>query len=135
MPNNVKETWSKPEYPLSVFAFGTGERSSMKEPNIITEFSRACEGSSMVVEGPTMLGTEVTPNAQEVVQKVLAHIDNVPDDHQPIVINLTGFSRGAITCIQIANEFKAQQVLLKSIQSLSEDDKKKLKFLQRLELR
>ncbi len=131
--SNVTTGWKNPQYPLSVFAFGTGESSCMKEPNIITQFSSACHGSKMVVEGPTMLGTEVTPNAQEVVKNVLENIGAVAHD-KPIVINLTGFSRGAITCIQIANEFKAQQVLLQSSDSRSDDDKKKLDFLKHLKL-
>uniref|UniRef100_UPI0005943FD2 DUF5621 domain-containing protein n=1 Tax=Legionella tunisiensis TaxID=1034944 RepID=UPI0005943FD2 len=86
------------------FCFGTGEKSTMKKKNIISQFSEACTGEKFVREGPKMLGKEVTPNAKESVKDVVKWLLQQNDDKN--TLNLTGFSRGSVTCIETANRLK-----------------------------
>jgi hypothetical protein len=84
---------------FTVFAFGTGESSKMKKHNIITKFSLACKSENFVLEGPGLLGLEVEGNVKKAVGGIIDWLEKSPDHNN---INLTGFSRGAVTCTRIA---------------------------------
>jgi hypothetical protein len=114
------------EFPLTVFAFGTGEDRHMKSQNVISKFSRACSGPKIVADGPDLLGKKVLPNTQDIVDNILEKLKTDSSTEGPLCVNLTGFSRGAITCIRVANE-------LKKIKESTKDENLRSK-LERLEL-
>ncbi len=76
----------------------------MKEKDIISQFSAACISASLVIDGPNILGLQVKQNAINAAKHILAWLDQQTDAE--ININLAGYSRGAVTCIQIANFLK-----------------------------
>ncbi|STX37498.1 DUF5621 domain-containing protein [Legionella feeleii] len=95
------------------FCFGTGEKSTMKKKNIISQFSEAIPPEDRFVrEGPGMLGKEVTPNAKESVNDVVKWLLKQEDDKN--TLNLSGFSRGSVTCIEIANRLKKLELALEA---------------------
>lgn len=115
------------------FCFGTGEKSTMKKKNIISQFSEAIKPEDRFVrEGPGMLGKEVTPNAIQSVNEVEAWLLRQEDDKN--TLNLTGFSRGSVTCIEIANRLKHRELELAKKDPLTPDESKVLERLQKLEI-
>lgn len=58
------------EAAFTVFAFGTGESSTMQEKSILSYFSVSCTSPKLILEGPTLLGTEVNPNATLAVSEI-----------------------------------------------------------------
>ncbi len=85
----------------TIFAFGTGESSTMKKDNIITRFSQACTSPKLVLEGPGLLGLEVKGNVDKGVTEILKQLTALPEGEK-LTVNATGFSRGAVTCTRIA---------------------------------
>lgn len=90
---------------FSVFAYGTDE-SHAKTINIISQFTNACTSDHIYINGPDVLGRKVKPNTEYGVQNIKDWLLKQPANDDPIHINLAGFSRGAVTCIIIANELK-----------------------------
>ncbi|WP_133141384.1 DUF5621 domain-containing protein [Legionella moravica] len=88
---------------FTVFAFGTGERSTVTK-NIISQFSAACSSEHLNIEGPDWLGREVRGNAINAARRIVKWLS--AQDSMDNSINLTGFSRGSVTCIHIANQLK-----------------------------
>ena len=116
---------------FTTFAFGTGEKSTMQKKNIISQFSENCTGDHQVVEGPDLLGREVAANVKNATRTILQWLRGQDDTAHNI--NLTGFSRGAVTCIQIANRLKRYERLLeRNAASLSADDQKLLHQLKNI---
>lgn len=113
-PGTHKKAADTKKFPFTVFAYGTGEYDKMGRPddkgrikgqeNIISTFSAACTSAKTIIDGPDLLGTQVTPNAQKAFDNIIEHL-NHPDvgEEKEYVVNLMGLSRGAITCIRIAN--------------------------------
>ena len=120
---------SKQETTFTVFAFGTGETSSMKEKSILSYFSESCTSPKCVLEGPTLLGTEVNPNATLAMDQIIDYLSKAGSQDK-YVVNLTGLSRGAVTCIKIANLLKAKVAELQQEQT----DAELLAKLEKLEL-
>ncbi|KTD42389.1 DUF5621 domain-containing protein [Legionella quateirensis] len=89
--------------PLTVFAFGTGEQSH-KTKNIISQFSEACISDHLIIEGPDWLGREVKGNAKNAARRIVKWLS--AQNSMDNTLNLTGFSRGSVTCIHIANRLK-----------------------------
>jgi hypothetical protein len=114
------------------FCFGTGETSTMKKKNIISQFSEACAGEKFVRKGPGVLGVEVVPNAQQSVDEVVGWLLQQTDDEN--TLNLTGFSRGAVTCIVIANQLNGLERKIDQERPLTSENDKLLKRLKKLEI-
>jgi hypothetical protein len=85
----------------SIFAFGTGERQTMGRKNIISQFSEACTTQKTILDGPGTLGREVAKNSRKGASDVLDWLMTQPTTDNNL--NLSGFSRGSVTCIRIAN--------------------------------
>lgn len=98
---------------LTLFAYGTNENST-KTNNIISQFSKACTTRPIVVEGPGTLGREVPANAEKGAKEIINWLRSQQDDKNNI--NLTGFSRGSVTCIHIANQLKRLLDYLESME-------------------
>jgi hypothetical protein len=96
----------------TVFAFGTGESNVMERKNIISQFSRACLSDHCVIDGPGVLGREVRTNVAIVVENILEWLKKLTDDN--LTLNLSGYSRGSVTCISVANRLKEFQTDLKN---------------------
>lgn len=110
---------NKSLFPFTVFAFGTGDGSKMKEPNIITAFKDSCTSEKEVIEGPDLLGFNVTPNAQKTANTIIEKLQktDLQDDY---IVNLTGSSRGGVTCIRIANLLKNKEIELQNLKKNSQ---------------
>lgn len=117
---------------FTVFAFGTGEKSTVTK-NIISQFSQACTSEHLIIEGPDWLGFEVKNNAEQGTQAIIEWLkEQKNDDH---VINLTGFSRGAVTCIHISNRLKQiERALERRKDNLNEQEKQLLSRLYKVKL-
>lgn len=118
---------------FTVFAFGTGEQSATTK-NIISQFSEACTGPHAVVEGPDLLGREVKGNVKKTTRDIINWLAAQQDSDQNN-INLTGFSRGSVTCIHIANHLKQYEHYLERRQDkLTEPGQKLLRQLKAINL-
>ena len=115
----------------TLFAYGTGE-SHEKTNNIVSQFTKACVSEHSHLNGPELLGREVQPNAEEGARRLLQWLQDQPDDEN--TINLTGFSRGSVTCIRIANLLQSKKQDLESREDLSSDEQKLLTRLNKLDL-
>ncbi|MBL7479519.1 DUF5621 domain-containing protein [Legionella bononiensis] len=125
---------------FTVFCYGTGETHQAAN-NIISQFSKACsQEHSIHVDGPTLLGTEVKANAKRATDQIIKWLSTQQDDSHNI--NLTGFSRGSVTSLHIANNLKRQekalaakeQRLLRAGKELNNSDKQLLTQLQKINL-
>src|SRR5437016_2095706 len=96
---------------FSLFAYGTNEHSA-KTHSFITEFQKACIDEKTIIEGPNLLGLEIKKNAKGASNKIIDSL-TVQEDLENN-INLTGFSRGSVICIHIANLLKLHQTELDS---------------------
>ena len=112
---------------FTVFAFGTGERRNMKKKNIISQFSEACTGNHTVIEGPDFLGRKVSKDAKQKSNDIITWLMNQNNDEN--TINLTGFSRGSVTCMRIANRLKWYETSLNRKDKLSPAETKLLRRL------
>ncbi|GGI87105.1 DUF5621 domain-containing protein [Legionella impletisoli] len=118
---------------FTTFAFGTGESSTMKKKNIISQFSEACTNDKLVLEGPGMLGKEVKANTKLATRTILDWLAQQPS--QQNTLNLSGFSRGSVTCIQIANRLKRYERFLTAREArLTAEGKTLLERLRGLEI-
>ena len=134
---------------LTIFAYGTGE-SDEKTNTIISQFRHACaddplsEASKLEeritankgnkhfqIKGPNPLGTDVIPHATTATEKILEWLQG-QEEKENIEINLTGFSRGSVTCIHIANMLKEK--LLAIEERMHAGDKKLLTQLRKINL-
>ena len=116
---------------FTTFCFGTGESRDMAKKNIISQFSEACSSDSVVIDGPNMLGREVPANTQLGVDKIEAWL--LQQDTNQNTLNLTGFSRGSVTCIRIANQLKALERDLRRY-AVSDEQRDLLDKLRNLEI-
>ena len=121
------------ETTFTVFAFGTGESSTMEEKSILSYFSECCTSPKIVLEGPSLLGTEVNPNAMLAMNTIIDYVSKAGSQDK-YVVNLTGHSRGAVTCIKIANLLKAKVAELEHQSPLEQADAELLEKLKKLEL-
>lgn len=117
---------------FTVFAFGTGEKSTVTQ-NIISQFSKACISENLVIEGPDWFGFEVKNNAEKGTQALIEWLKEQKTDDN--IINLTGFSRGAVTCIHITNRLKQfERALERRKDNLNEQEKQLLSRLHNVKL-
>ncbi len=124
---------------FTVFCYGTGE-SHEKTNNIISQFTKACETDSIHIDGPGLLGFEVKSNAAAGTRQIIDWLKKQNDINNQI--NISGFSRGSITCIYIANNLKRQEEQLKNKENelalsgkqLDPEDKKLLNQLEKIDL-
>ena len=132
-----------PNFPFTVFAYGTGEYDKMGRPddkgrikgqeNIISTFSAACTSKHKIIDGPDLLGTQVTPNAQKACDDIIKLLnDPTIGEEEEYVVNLMGLSRGAITCIRIANLLNDKKNELET--SYNVDERVLLRKLNKLQL-
>lgn len=96
---------------LNIFCYGTSEKAA-STINFIKQFSEACVDEPIIIEGPDRLGRKVSLNAKNVTMQIINWLKTQPDSKHEI--NFTGFSRGAVTCIHIANNLKQQELALQS---------------------
>jgi hypothetical protein len=83
---------------------------------INTSFYEACEGEKLILDGPQKMGGAYDPakikdNVDKAVAAIIKYLtaqDKLPIEKRDYTVNLTGFSRGSITCIKIANELQRQ---------------------------
>lgn len=105
---------------FTLFAYGTSERHETKGKhkatnNIISKFSKACTDlprNGMIIDGPGTLGLEVPNNAKRGAEGIIKWLKN--QDELKNKINITGFSRGSVTSIYIANILKKNQEKLQA---------------------
>ncbi|BCA93954.1 hypothetical protein TUM19329_03150 [Legionella antarctica] len=121
---------------FTLFAYGTGETHTTIH-NIISQFSNACVSEKTILDGPNMLGLEVQANAEQGTKRILEWLKAQTDDKNSI--NLTGFSRGSVTCIRIANLLQSKKNDLEKQKSqnqgnLGAEDENLLKRLNQLDL-
>ena len=116
---------------FTLFAYGTGENSRTTH-NIISQFSKACVSKHTVLEGPDLLGRNVGPNADEGAKRIINWLKKQPDENNSL--NLTGFSRGSITCIRIANLLQSKKEALEARGNLNEIEQALLIRLKQLNL-
>ena len=135
------------KFPLTVFAYGTGENKKMGiadekglikvkgQKNIISTFSAACTNTDedMIINGPDLLGMDVTPNAQKAFDQIIMRLnDHTVGEEDEYIVNLMGLSRGAITCIRIANLLNDKKNELET--SYNVDERVLLRKLNKLQL-
>ena len=114
---------------FTTFCFGTGEDKNMKLKNIISQFSESCSNDPQIFDGPGALGREVSKNTSDAIKGVTKWL--LTQETNDNNLNLTGFSRGAVTCIRIANELKKLEFSLADQgDKLEESDQKLLSKLQ-----
>ncbi|MDA8562154.1 hypothetical protein N9L02_03490, partial [Gammaproteobacteria bacterium] len=121
---------------FSIFAFGTGEhydKSKVKEDNSqIRTFYDACQGPKLYVDGPQGVRDpqSMQSNTDSVIKAIKSWLKF--DQSGDIIVNLTGYSRGSVTCLWIANALNdLQEIALtkkKDNKELTEEDKKLLKL-------
>lgn len=116
----------------TVFAFGTGEKHTMEKKNIISQFSEACASEHTIIDGPGVLGREVKLNALTTFNNLIVWLEKQTDIINNI--NLTGFSRGSVTCIEIANHLKNLERELEKKAVLTAKDKRVLERLKALDM-
>ncbi|MCL9683155.1 DUF5621 domain-containing protein [Legionella maioricensis] len=121
---------------FTLFAYGTGE-SHEKTHNIVSQFAKSCVSKSIHLNGPDWLGRKVQPNAEEGAREIIKWLKAQSDDKNSI--NMTGFSRGSVTCIRIANILQSKKDELEKKEnqdpeSLNTEDKKLLVRLKQLDL-
>lgn len=133
---SIETTLAQSTFPFTIFAHGTGDKDAMLEKNIISHFSQNCFGNKLIIDGPTLLGLEVGPNAAMAVDAIIRNLKQA-DDLDKYTVNLTGLSRGAVTCIHIANLLQQHITTLSEQQAnntISEEDNALLAKLNKLEL-
>lgn len=100
---------------FSIFALGTLE-SAEKERSIITQFYHACTGPKLILDGlnkiwnPSRVEYNVTLAVHDVILWLNSEAElEKTSDSSPAKyrINLTGYSRGGVTCTMIANRLQA----------------------------
>lgn len=113
---------SRPEQAVfNGFAFGTAQGRVLEgahkiEKNIISEFSEACigqgylppgakpaAGNKYIIDGQGWLGLESDEHVRQAVAAIKETVRNTRKDQLPLRANLMGYSRGAVTCLRIAN--------------------------------
>lgn len=125
---------------FTVYCYGTGEN-HRETNNIISQFSKASdEENSIHVDGPSLLGTEVKANSVRAAGQIINWLKSQEGENHNI--NLTGFSRGSVTSIYIANNLKREeealaakeQQLMSEGKQLEAGDKKLLTQLKNINL-
>lgn len=116
---------------FSVFAFGTNEKSKSTD-NIISEFQKACSSEKIIIEGTDTLGLNFKENIKIAFGNIVSWLNKQDDIRNNI--NLTGFSRGSVACIHLANYLKTYQRELEKTPNLTDSQQKILKQLQNLDL-
>lgn len=120
---------------FTFYGYGTGEN-HRETTNIISQFSKASTATEpnrvLIKDGPSLLGTEVPVNAQNGADAIIEWLKEQENDDN--TVNLTGFSRGSVTCIRIANILKRKQIELENQQPRSADDEKLLSRLKNIDL-
>ncbi len=123
----------------TLIAFGTGESYQMPKKNFLTQFFDYCMGTEdedkSYLDGPSLLGLEVKPNAKEGHRRIIAWLEG-KTDQEDLIVNLAGFSRGAVTCIHIANRLNRHKKELEAIPEEKRSDAQKslLAKFERLQL-
>ena len=121
---------------LSIFAYGSDQHGRTKgrreaTKTFTTAFSDACEGKKLVIDGPGTLGLEVEENTKEGVRQILSWLDKQPDAEE-YVVNMSGFSRGSITCIRMANALKRIEYLLVKSDPTHKNYDERMEFLEKI---
>lgn len=126
---------------FTLFAYGTGDCHEAKQDksptnNIISKFSRASSdlklNNGTTIDGPGNIGLEVKPNATTGADKIIEWLKRQGDSKN--TINITGFSRGSVTSIYIANILKEKQQELEKLSDISAEDQKLRARLKNLDL-
>jgi hypothetical protein len=128
---------------FTLFAYGTWEHHEAKGSknatnNIISKFSRACIDipmNGMIIDGPGTLGLEVPKNAKRGAEGIIKWLRSQYDLNNQV--NITGFSRGSVTSIYIANILKRKQEELEKKSVLgqaTEEDQLLLAKLKKIDL-
>lgn len=95
--------------PFTIFCLGSGQSYDPKkrESNINHDFFEACGDPKKIYDGPKRLKGMYDPwKVQENIDDAKSNLKNwlsLQTGDKPYRINLTGFSRGAVTCLKIAN--------------------------------
>lgn len=81
-----------------------------EEANINTRFYDATDNNKVIYDGPTGLRDvdKIETNIQEAIAAISTWLNTTaPDPDGKYHINLTGFSRGAVTCLRLAHRLHA----------------------------
>ncbi|CEG55523.1 DUF5621 domain-containing protein [Legionella fallonii] len=120
---------------LTLYSYGTNEIHGVTA-NIISQFSSSSAETTpnkvLIMDGPDLLGRQVPVNAQLGADEIITWLKEQESEQN--TINLTGFSRGSVICIRIANILKEKQKDLEKQQTLNEDDEKLLSLLKNIDL-
>jgi len=103
---------------FTIFCFGTWDSSSKTHDiDIISQFQASCRarapGDTYVIDGPGVLGVEVRTNSIVAIDRIIEWLSSQNNEEEELNINLAGFSRGAVTCIHIANKLAEKIIELK----------------------
>ncbi len=117
---------------FTLIALGTSQKYHKGDDNILKSFAGACVGPIHLIDGPDLLGREVADQTEAGVKSIIGWLMSNEDEGE-LRANLTGFSRGAVTCVRIANRLNALKNDLEAKTGLNPEDKKLLDKLKRLE--
>ena len=90
-------------FPLTIFSLGTDQKRDVKSDTILHRFINSCQSSKLVIDGPSVVGIDVFSIGQEACNLILEKLQHETINQSPLIINLTGFSRGGIVNLYIVN--------------------------------
>lgn len=117
---------------FTIFCFGTLDNTAKTHDiDIITKFQASCRVrapfDTYVIDGPGVFGVEVRTNSKVAIDRIIEWLGS-KNNEEELNINLAGFSRGAVTCIHIANKLaekitelkktKQNEILLEKLEKL-----------------
>ncbi len=132
---STEETGAKKTNIYNLFLYGTRESHDMQQRTFIRQFYDGCQNEKSYLDGISLSGLEVERNARTGVARIIKWLDGKSlEENGEFKVNLTGFSRGAVTAIRIANYLEAYIKELEENGTLSKEDEVFLQKLNALKL-
>jgi len=102
---------------FTVFALGSGQRYDKDNPdekkneNVNTDLYKGCGEPKLILDGPQKFGGAYDPkkideNVEEIIKQFQLVAERDPPESGKYIINMSGFSRGSVTCIRAANKLE-----------------------------
>jgi hypothetical protein len=102
---------SRQPQPFHLFALGTHQAKADRN-SILHAFHDAVDGddgqNKLMLDGPSTFGDRTEANVQEGVRSILAWLRTAQRIDGKYKINMAGYSRGAVTCLRIANRLQSE---------------------------
>ncbi len=131
----------------TLIAFGTGQTYGKGEEDFLKKFYDACSAPNIAAEvaqsasrsqksycdGPGLAGFEVEGHTQTEFDNIIKWLNGI-EELGVTNLNLTGFSRGAVTCIRIANRLNAHRNSLEAKPDKSPEENALLSKLKKLDI-